>query len=100
MEKCKPHYQLDAVKAVVSQLGKMAFTRTGLFNSLAMGLSGDEAIGVVLTLSKEMFYKSMTTHTDHTLWQDVYHAPCLNGKTAYVKITLRGGAVIIQFKER
>lgn len=100
MEKSKPHYQLDAIKAEVSRLGKMAFTRTALFNSLTMGLSDDEAVGVVLTLSREMFYKSMTTHADHTLWQDVYHAYCPNGKTAYVKMTLRDGAVVIQFKER
>ncbi|WP_424255261.1 type II toxin-antitoxin system MqsR family toxin [Desulfoprunum sp.] len=44
-----------------------------------------------------MFYKSMTTIHDATLWQDVYHAPCPNGKTAYIKVTLREGAVVIQF---
>ena len=100
MEKNKPHDHLDEIKAVVARLGKMAFTRTALFNSLAMGLSADEAVGVVLTLSREMFYKSMTTIADHTLWQDVYHAPCPNGLTAYVKMTLCNGAVIIQFKEK
>jgi motility quorum-sensing regulator/GCU-specific mRNA interferase toxin len=42
----------------------------------------------------------MTTHNDHTLWQDVYHAPCPNGQIAYVKVTLRAGAVVIQFKEK
>ncbi|MGW8160341.1 MAG: type II toxin-antitoxin system MqsR family toxin [Desulfoprunum sp.] len=47
-----------------------------------------------------MFYKSMTTIHDATLWQDVYHAPCPNGKTAYIKVTLREGAVVIQFKEK
>ena len=100
MEKNKPHYHLDEIKAVVARLGKMAFTRTALFNSLAMGLSGEEALGVVLTMTRAMFYKSMTTHNDHTLWQDVYHAPCPHGKTAYVKITLRAGAVVIQFEEK
>lgn len=100
MEKSKPHYHLGEIKTVVARLGKMAFTQTALFNSLAMGLSADEAVGVILTLSREMFYKSMTTHADHTLWQDVYHAPCRNGLTAYVKMTLRNGAVIIQFKEK
>ncbi|QEA11812.1 MULTISPECIES: type II toxin-antitoxin system MqsR family toxin [Comamonas] len=47
-----------------------------------------------------MFYKSMTTHADHTLWQDVYHAPCPNGCMAYIKVTFRAdGAVVLQFKE-
>jgi motility quorum-sensing regulator/GCU-specific mRNA interferase toxin len=70
-----------------------------LFNSLAMGLTGNEAVGVVLTMTRSMFYKSMTTHADPSIWQDVYHAPCPNGKTAYIKVTLRAGAVVIQFKE-
>ncbi|MCF8208508.1 MAG: type II toxin-antitoxin system MqsR family toxin [Rhodoferax sp.] len=34
------------------------------------------------------------------VWQDVYHAPCPNGKSAYIKLTLQAGAVVIQFKER
>lgn len=63
-------------------------------------MTGNEAVGVVLTMTKAMFYKSMTTHSDPTLWQDVYHAPCPNGRTAYIKVTLRAGAVVIQFKER
>lgn len=78
----------------------VAFTHTALVNSAAMGLTGNEAIGVILTLSQGMFYKSMTTFADHTLWQDVYHAPCPNGKIAYIKVTMRAGAVVIQFKEK
>lgn len=65
-----------------------------------MGLSRLEAIGVVLALASTRFYKSMTTHSDNTVWQDVYHAPCPNGKIAYIKLTLQAGAVVIQFKEK
>jgi motility quorum-sensing regulator/GCU-specific mRNA interferase toxin len=100
MEKARPHYLLAEIKAAVAARGKASFTRTALFNSLAMGLTGDEVVGVILTMTSTMFYKSMTTHNDHTLWQDVYHAPCPNGQTAYVKVTLRAGAVVIQFKEK
>lgn len=99
MDKSKPHYRLEDVKERVAALGKQAFTKTALFNSLAMGLTGSEAVGVVLTMTRSMFYKSMTTHADPSLWQDVYHAPCPNGKTAYIKVTLRAGAVVVQFKE-
>jgi motility quorum-sensing regulator/GCU-specific mRNA interferase toxin len=53
---------------------------------------------VVLTMTRFMFYKSMTSHAA-SLWQDVYHAPCPNGKTAYIKVTHRAGAVVVQFKE-
>lgn len=100
MEKRTPHHDLAEIKSAVAKLGKQAFTKTALFNSLAMGLSGDEALGVVLTLTRGMFYKSMTTIVDHAVWQDVYHAPCPNGLTAYVKVTMREGAVVIQFKEK
>jgi motility quorum-sensing regulator/GCU-specific mRNA interferase toxin len=65
-----------------------------------MGLSEAQAVAVILSLSRPMFYKSMTTHADHTVWQDVYHAPTPTGKVAYVKLTLKNGAVVIQFKEK
>jgi motility quorum-sensing regulator/GCU-specific mRNA interferase toxin len=29
---------------------------------------------VVMSLTSADFYKSMTTHADHRIWQDVYHA--------------------------
>lgn len=65
-----------------------------------MGLSVAQAIGVVLDLRRGMLHKSMTTHADHRVWQDVYHAPCPNGKLAYIKLTLQDGALVIQFKEK
>ncbi|MFA7656138.1 type II toxin-antitoxin system MqsR family toxin [Acidithiobacillus thiooxidans] len=64
-----------------------------------MGLTVAEGMAVVLGLQSEMLFKSMTTFADHRVWQDVYHAPCPNGKMAYIKVTLRSGAVVIQFKE-
>jgi len=42
----------------------------------------------------------MTTNADHRVWQDVYHARCPGGKNAYIKVPLREGAVVIQFKEK
>ena len=55
---------------------------------------------MVLGLQAHNFYKSMTTHADHRVWQDVYHARCPNGRVAYIKLTLRDdGVVVIQFKE-
>jgi len=43
----------------------------------------------------------MTTHTDHRIWQDVYHADLKSGLKVYIKLTLReNGIVVIQFKEK
>jgi motility quorum-sensing regulator/GCU-specific mRNA interferase toxin len=74
MEKRKPHNILTDIKAIVAKIGKLAFTHTAQINSAAMGLTGDEPIDVIFSLSRSMFYKSMTTIHDATLWQDVYHA--------------------------
>jgi hypothetical protein len=54
----------------------------------------------VASLSRREFYKSMTTYADHRVWQDVYHAATPMRKDAYIKITLRDAAPVIQFKEK
>jgi motility quorum-sensing regulator/GCU-specific mRNA interferase toxin len=100
VEKKKVHYDLEAVKARVAAGGMDAFTRTAKDNARQMGLDAQAALGVVFGLQHGMLFKSMTTHGDSSVWQDVYHAPCPDGKVAYIKVTLRGGTVVIQFKER
>ena len=100
MDKRIAHYELESVKTAVRQLGINGFTATAQNNARLMGLNEAEALAVVLGLQRGMLFKSMTTHTDNSVWQDVYHAPCQNGKTAYIKLTMRAGAVVIQFKEK
>lgn len=100
MEKQKPHYPLQEIQAIISHEGGRVFTSAAQRGAENMGLSRAEAVGVVLTLTSTMLYKSMTTYSDNKVWQDVYHAPCPNGKTAYIKLTLQDGAVVIQFKEK
>lgn len=99
-EKSKAHYALSEIKARVAAQGISAFTRTAQIGLAEMDLSPDEAVQVTLGLERSMLYKSMTTNADHRVWQDVYHAPCPNGKTAYIKLTLRDGTVVVQFKEK
>lgn len=100
MEKRTPHYKSQEILALVSAQGLSAFTATAAFNAAAMGLSEAQTIAVVLSITRAMFYKSMTTHNDNQKWQDVYHVPCPNSKIAYIKLTLQGNAVVIQFKEK
>jgi motility quorum-sensing regulator/GCU-specific mRNA interferase toxin len=99
MEKKKAHYSLQVIKEQVALDGADAFTRTALRGMADMGLSVAEGIDVILGLTNSMLYKSMTTNADSRIWQDVYHAPCPNGKTAYIKLTQQNGAQVIQFKE-
>ena len=88
MEKRVAHYDLAQVQSIVTKRGVDAFTRTALMGMDDMALSQAQGLQVVLALQRSMLFKSMTTHTDHHVWQDVYHAPCPNGKIAYVKVTI------------
>lgn len=65
-----------------------------------MGLDEAGAISLIAGLSLAAFYKSMTSHNDHKMWQDVYHAPISDGRLAYIKITLLNDLVIVSFKEK
>jgi motility quorum-sensing regulator/GCU-specific mRNA interferase toxin len=100
MEKRVPHYPLAEIQGHIAEQGIMAFTATALFNAAAMEISEEQALQVCASLTRSMFYKSMTTYADSSLWQDVYHAPTPSGKLAYIKLTLKQGTVVIQFKEK
>jgi motility quorum-sensing regulator/GCU-specific mRNA interferase toxin len=100
MEKWTPRHSLAAVLGMVETLGVASFTKAALDGGRAMGLTSSEMLAVVAGLTRPMFYKSMTTYSDHRIWQDVYHAPTPAGQTAYIKITLRDNAPVIQFKEK
>lgn len=100
MDKRRPHYPLREVQKLVSIRGCDTFTLTALTNARLMGLSADQSVAVIASLTPAMFYKSMTTLHDSSLWQDVYHAPTPIGRVAYIKITMQEGAVVIQFKEK
>jgi len=101
MEKKKPHYPLSDIQRIVETKGANAFTATALMGAASLGLSCEQAVAVVLGLKRKDLYKSMTTHADHTIWQDVYHATLKTGLVAYIKVTLReNGTVVIQFKEK
>jgi motility quorum-sensing regulator / GCU-specific mRNA interferase toxin len=100
VEKKTPHYDLPKIQSKVARSGAAAFTKTALDGGREMGLTTSEMIGVITGLTRKQFYKSMTTYADHKVWQDVYHADTPVKKQAYIKLTLREGALVIQFKEK
>jgi motility quorum-sensing regulator/GCU-specific mRNA interferase toxin len=55
-------------------------------------------VGVIMGLTTNDFYKSMTTHVDHTVWQDVYR-PMTEGGEVYLKLTVADDVIIVSFKE-
>ena len=68
MEKRTPHCKLAVVKAMVA------------------------------ALAPRDFYKSMTTHADHRVWQDVYRPKTPAGEV-YLKLTVIDDVLIVSFKE-
>lgn len=99
MEKRTPHFKLPLIKLAVIER-RYRFTRVALEGALDLGLeSTEQALAVITKLASADFYKSMTTYADHTVWQDVYR-PQVNGRQAYIKLTLLGALLIVSFKEK
>jgi len=98
VEKRKAHYPLTTVKRLTAER-RVSFTVTAVAGAAAMGFSTDEILSVVSSLTNRNFYKSMTSHTDHTVWHDVYHADTLRG-VVYLKLTVLKDLVIVSFKEK
>lgn len=53
---------------------------------------------VVTALTPADFTKSMTTHADHRIWQDVYRSRTPAGDV-YLKLTVINDVLIVSFKE-
>ena len=71
---------------------------TALSGAAAMGLDFDGILDVVRALTIGDFHKSMTTHTDHRAWQDVYR-PLTSAGDVYLKLTVIDDVLIVSFKE-
>ena len=101
MEKKTPHYTLQCIQADVLRLGAVAFTKSALDGGRTMGLTLAQMQRVIASLERRALYKSMSTHADHKVWQDVYHAQAY-GLAIYIKVTYRpcGGPPVIAFKEK
>ena len=97
MEKRTPHCKLAVVKTMVAA-GKVRATVSALAGGAALGFGFEEIIGVVAALTPRDFYKSMTTHADHRVWQDVYRPKTPAGEV-YLKLTVIDDVLIVSFKE-
>ncbi len=97
MEKQTPHCRLAIVKALV-EAGKVRTTYSAVSGAAQMGLGVSDMLAVVLALRPADFYKSMTTHADHTVWQDVYRTSSQAGDV-YLKLTVIDDVLIVSFKE-
>ena len=99
MEKHKPHYLLKAIKAQMSTLEAMNLTLSALEGIRSAGMARVDALAVIQGLTAVDFYKSMTTHSDHRVWQDVYHSEWKE-VALYIKFQQADEYFVISFKER
>ena len=98
MEKNTPHCRLAVVKAMV-KAGHVRTTKTAREGGVALGFDFDAMLAVLTALTKNDFYKSMTSHADHRVWQDVYR-PTTQAGEVYLKLTVIDDVLIVSFKER
>lgn len=71
MEKRTPNCSLAVVHALI-QNGSVRTTHSARIGASELGLSFSDMVKVLQALTPGDFYKSMTTHANHTIWQDVY----------------------------
>ena len=99
MEKRTPHYRLKEIQAQMKTVQDLRLTHSATIGIRRAGMTNEDAVAVVQSLSRHNFYKSMTTTKDHRVWQDVYHAEW-NDVELYIKFKhdSAGFFFIISFK--
>lgn len=99
MEKGAPHCKLSTVKALV-KAGQVRATASAFGGARGLGINDLAGMcHVILALTSTDFYKSMTTHADHRIWQDVYRGKTVGGTEVYLKLTVIDDLLIVSFKE-
>lgn len=100
MEKYLRTYDLEGIKAAFQTVDDLRMTRTARQNAVRLGLSLEDVVCIIQSLTPHNFYKSMTTYADHQIWQDVYHSQ-FNQINLYIKFMMDDeGYLIVSFKER
>ena len=97
IERRTPHCKLTKVKALV-EANKVCTTHAARAGANDLGFDLSDMLAVVMALTPADFYKSMTTHVDHTIWQDVYR-PHTSAGDLYLKLTVIDDVLIVSFKE-
>jgi len=101
MEKKRPTYDLEAIKATFASVATLTITSTALRNAAALGFNRAGIVDVIASIDRSMFYKSMTTFADNRLWQDVYHVP-VDNVLLYIKFQADTVVefMVVSFKEK
>jgi len=100
MEKRTPTYDLTGFRNEFSSVRALRMTRTAQDATMQLGMTLQDVVQVVQSMTRSHFFKSMTSHGDHRVWQDVYHVPW-ESVVLYVKLTMDDqGRLILSMKEK
>jgi len=97
MEKRTPHCPLERVWALIAA-GRIRTASTVLQGARAFGMDYPCMLEVIMSLKRTDFHKSMTSHVDHRIWQDVYRPQTARG-SVYLKLSVIDDVLIVSFKE-
>jgi len=100
MEKLKPHYGLATIKVAFADPASLNRSFVSKLGADDLAVDDAAVVAVIQGLSNSDFDKSMTSHIDHRVWQDVYR-PRIGDVELYVKFTLdaRQALFLVSFKE-
>jgi motility quorum-sensing regulator/GCU-specific mRNA interferase toxin len=102
VEKRKPSHDLERFKAVAGDPARLAIVQSAFRTAQMIGFDADSISATVKTMTRSMFFKSMTSYDDSRQWQDVYHVPIDDGRTVYLKFRddIVTEFTILSFKEK
>ena len=69
------------------ETGKVRMTASAVAGGEQLGLDRSAIVAIVMALAPKDFYKSMTAHADHRIWQDVYR-PTTPVGDVYLKLSV------------
>jgi motility quorum-sensing regulator/GCU-specific mRNA interferase toxin len=98
MEKLTPSYKLSDVKRHIAA-GRVHATFSSIKSAALLGIDFQGMQDIIMALLPADFYKSMTTHANHRIWQDVYR-PHTSFGDIYLKLTVINDVLIVSFKRR
>jgi motility quorum-sensing regulator / GCU-specific mRNA interferase toxin len=100
VEKRKPHYLLNYIKAAFSDPGKLNRSFASQQGADALQMDDNAVVALIQKLTAADFHKSMTSYSDNRVWQDVYK-PKVGKTKLYVKFTIDSNKALflISFKE-
>lgn len=100
MRSSVPKYDLTTIQTMIAN-GEYRITSSAMRDAAIIDYDSKEIKRIVLSLRTNNFYKSMPSHKNEMIWQDVYHKTIKeDGVTLYIKLQIVKDAIIISFKEK